>query len=245
MIRNKDNYNPALYSTWYYDHSANDKPLNCWTIYPEGLNCPFPDAEGNLAAVCIECDYIPQMSRISIFWQIPQFVLIGISEIFASITSLEFFYSQAPHSMRSVSQALNLFTNALGSWLTIPLTMLVNADTSDEWIPDNIDEGHLDWYFYLLAGLMFAALLIFIWLAYQFNYVEPEELDKLNAHTRAAEENLGLVADGDEHGLDVHSVVHSGYGDNEEEGAGYRQTSTGSINRKGGKVYTSVEDDQY
>jgi POT family proton-dependent oligopeptide transporter len=55
----------------------------------------------------------------SILWQIPLFILIGVSEIFASITSLEFFYSQAPADMRSVSQASNLFTNAMGSWLTM------------------------------------------------------------------------------------------------------------------------------
>lgn len=181
------------------------------------------------------------MSRLSIFWQIPQFVLIGISEIFASITSLEFFYSQAPHSMRSVSQALNLFTNALGSWLTIPLTMLVNVDTNDEWIPDNIDEGHLDWYFYLLAGLMFAALIIFVYLAYQFHYVEPEELEKLNAHSRAAEEQQGLVG-GEEQGIDVHNVVRAEDDDYDKVGS-----SSSSINSRShkGKSYGQMDNDQY
>jgi dipeptide/tripeptide permease len=81
------------------------------------------------------------MSGLSIFWQIPGFILIGISEIFASITSLEFFYSQAPSNMRSVSQSFNLFTNALGSWLTIPLTLAVNADPNNEWVASNVDEG--------------------------------------------------------------------------------------------------------
>ena len=87
----------------------------------------------------------------------PQFCLIGVAEILASITSLEFFYSQAPTSMRSVSQALNLFTNALGSWLTIPLLILVNSGLfGEEWVPENLDDGHLSRYFFLLAGLMVA-----------------------------------------------------------------------------------------
>lgn len=79
---------------------------------------------------CISCDNIPQMSNISVFWQIFQFVLIGISEIMASITSLEFFYSQAPTVMRSVTQSLNLATSALGSFIVIPILLMVNANPS-------------------------------------------------------------------------------------------------------------------
>jgi hypothetical protein len=85
--------------------------------------------------------------------------------------------------MRSVSQSLNLFTNALGSFLVIPVLLLVNSDpskrlsasvitcwatttdphlcyfaptntTGNEWVPTNLDDGHLDYYFFLLAGLM-------------------------------------------------------------------------------------------
>lgn len=200
-------YNPYQYANWYSDNSGYDKPTNCWQT------CPA--VNGVLSTDCISCDVLPQMSKLSIFWQIPQFVLIGISEIFASITSLEFFYSQAPMSMRSVSQALNLFTNALGSWLTIPLTMAVNADSKDEWIPDNIDEGHLDWYFYLLAGLMFAALLIFVYLAYQFHYVLPEQLEKLNKLATGADHD---DVDG-ETGLLVHNAILSDHTDEDNSGS--------------------------
>ena len=83
-----------------------------------------------LNLTCIDCDNIPQMSSISVMWQAFQFSLVGASEILAAITSLEFFYSQAPISMRSVSQSLNLFTNALGSFLVIPVLLMVNSDPS-------------------------------------------------------------------------------------------------------------------
>ena len=44
---------------------------------------------------------------------------------------------------------------ALGSWLTIPLLYIVNSGGSGkEWVPVNIDDGHLDYYFFLLAALM-------------------------------------------------------------------------------------------
>jgi solute carrier family 15 (peptide/histidine transporter), member 3/4 len=169
--RNIDNYDPYKYQDWYADHSL-DKPLNCQQI------CPAID--GVLSLSCISCDDIPQMSQISIFWQVPQFVLIGISEIFASITSLEFFYSQAPSRMRSVSQASNLFTNALGSWLTIPLTLLVNINPRHQWVTSNVDEGNLQAYFYLLAGLMSGALILFYYLSAGYVYADPLQLAALD-----------------------------------------------------------------
>jgi hypothetical protein len=116
--------------------------------------------------------------------QVPQFVLIGIAEIFASITSLEFFYSQAPSQMRSVSQAMNLFTNALGSWLAIPLTLLVNINPNNEWIASNVDDGHLEYYFFLLAGLMAIAQIVYSTLSGGFIYADPEILQELSKQTK-------------------------------------------------------------
>ena len=46
------------------------------------------------------------------------------------LSYLTSFPSQAPTSMRSVTQSLNLFTNALGSFSVIPLLLIVNSDSS-------------------------------------------------------------------------------------------------------------------
>ncbi len=62
--------------------------------------------------------------------QVFQFGLVGASEILASVSALEFFYSQAPASMRSVTQSLNLATTALGSFIVIPILLAVNSDPS-------------------------------------------------------------------------------------------------------------------
>ena len=42
-------------------------------------------------------------------------MLIGISEIFASVTGLEYAYTKAPPSMKSFVQSIYLPTNAFGS----------------------------------------------------------------------------------------------------------------------------------
>lgn len=81
-------------------------------------------------------------------------------------------------AMRSVSQSLNLLTTAIGSLIVIPMIYIVNSDPSkilcnvstvfllfviniitycwldNEWLPVNLDDGHLTWYFLLLAALM-------------------------------------------------------------------------------------------
>ena len=44
-----------------------------------------------------DLEYIPM----SIFWQVPQYFLVGCAEVFTFIGQLEFFYDQAPDAMRS------------------------------------------------------------------------------------------------------------------------------------------------
>jgi len=52
---------------------------------------------------------------ISILYQIPQFGLMGISEVFVMITGLEFAYCQAPKRMQSVVTGMFFIANGLGS----------------------------------------------------------------------------------------------------------------------------------
>ena len=123
-----------------------------------------------LSLDCISCDDIPQASSISVLWQIPQFSLIGISEILASITSIEFFYSQAPTALRSSSQALNSSTQALGALLLVPLIYIVNAQAGSEWLPTDLNQGHLVWYFMLLAAIMAVDLVALWWVSRGYAY---------------------------------------------------------------------------
>lgn len=169
--RDIDDYNPYQYVEWYSGTCDDcDEPANCNQVCDLQVN-------GTLSVECVECDDIPQMSDMSMLWQMPLFVLVGISEIFASITSLEFFYSQAPSEMRSVSQACNLFTNAIGSWLTIPLTILVNVNSSDEWIPSDLNSGHLELYFLVLAALMLVAYVGFVQISKGYVYISAEHFE--------------------------------------------------------------------
>ncbi|KAM7271771.1 hypothetical protein ACFE04_030985 [Oxalis oulophora] len=103
---------------------------------------------------------------LSILWQIPQYTLLGAAEIFTFIGQLEFFYDQSPDAMRSLCSAFSLFTTSLGSYLSAFILTVVTYFTTRNgkkgWIPDNLNEGHLDKYFWVLAGLSLGNLLIYV-----------------------------------------------------------------------------------
>ncbi|XP_071735747.1 protein NRT1/ PTR FAMILY 8.3-like [Rutidosis leptorrhynchoides] len=102
----------------------------------------------------------------NIFWQAPQYVFLGAAEVFFFIGQLEFFYDQSPDAMRSLCSALSLLTTALGNYLSSFILTVVTYVTarggSPGWIPDNLNEGHLDYFFWLLAGLSFLNLVVYI-----------------------------------------------------------------------------------
>ncbi|KAK6245027.1 hypothetical protein QUC31_011436 [Theobroma cacao] len=113
----------------------------------------------------------------SIFWQVPQYFIIGCAEVFAFIGQLEFFYEQAPDAMRRLCSALSLTTAALGNYLS---TLLVNIVTdfstrhgNPGWIPDNLNYGHLHYFFWLLAVLSLLNLGVYLVVARSYTYKKP------------------------------------------------------------------------
>ncbi|GFZ01638.1 peptide transporter 1 [Actinidia rufa] len=113
----------------------------------------------------------------SIFWQVPQYFLVGCAEVFTFIGQLEFFYEQAPDAMRSLCSALSLTTVALGNYLSSLLVTIVTSISTKNgklgWLPDNLNYGHLDYFFWLLAILSVINLGVFIMVAKWYTYKRP------------------------------------------------------------------------
>ena len=96
---------------------------------------------------------------VHMLWLLPQIIIITVGEIMFSITGIEFAYSQAPDSMKSVVQALWLWTTAFGNVIVI---FVAAAGTFD----DRSSE------FFMFACLMLVDMALFIALAYRyFNYL--------------------------------------------------------------------------
>uniref|UniRef100_K3W8L1 Major facilitator superfamily (MFS) profile domain-containing protein n=1 Tax=Globisporangium ultimum (strain ATCC 200006 / CBS 805.95 / DAOM BR144) TaxID=431595 RepID=K3W8L1_GLOUD len=119
-----------------------------------------------------ETEALP-MSAISVWWQTPQFLLIGISEILTSISSYDLFYSEVPESMRSVCQALNLLTTTLGYIVAGALNSIFSF-----WITSDLNDGNLEYIFYVMALLVLLNMIAFVFVSQSFEYHVPPPSDK-------------------------------------------------------------------
>ncbi|KAI9512004.1 oligopeptide transporter [Russula earlei] len=70
---------------------------------------------GEFVSTCLDADQNPVTSSLNVWIQSGSYLLIALSEIFASITGLEYAFTKAPKNMRSLVMALFLFTSAISS----------------------------------------------------------------------------------------------------------------------------------
>jgi peptide/histidine transporter 3/4 len=120
---------------------------------------------------------------LSVFVLLPQYVLIGAAEVFTSVGALEFFYDQAPDSMRSLGTALFLTTIGVGNFLSSALLSAIVHVTGhhdhQSWIVDNLNHCRLDYFYWLLAGLSGLNLCFFMGLAHWYKYKRTESVAEL------------------------------------------------------------------
>ncbi len=96
--------------------------------------------------------------RPHVLWQVPAYLLMAVAEVLVSVTALEFAYTQAPVSMKSVIMSLWYLTISGGSLLTATVAKL--------------NKFHGAGYFVLFAALMFAGAMAFVAVARRYQPVE-------------------------------------------------------------------------
>ncbi|XP_076446957.1 solute carrier family 15 member 4-like [Babylonia areolata] len=132
-------------------------------------------------------------SSMSVFVQVPQFALVGASEVFASICGLEFAYTQAPKSMQGVLMGLFLVTSGLGGFIATGILNAVQAATKDNpWFDDEINNAHVQYYFFLFGGLMFLDFLVFLIIAkfYRYRSTKYDELPDMEIEVEPAKSDV-------------------------------------------------------
>ncbi|KAG5138961.1 hypothetical protein AAZX31_12G001600 [Glycine max] len=110
----------------------------------------------------------------SIWWLIPQYFLFGVSEVFTMVGLQEFFYDQVPNELRSMGLALYLSIFGVGSFISGFLISVIEKlsgkDGQDSWFANNLNKAHVDYFYWLLAGLSVMGLALFICSAKSYIY---------------------------------------------------------------------------
>ncbi|OJJ39933.1 hypothetical protein ASPWEDRAFT_151477 [Aspergillus wentii DTO 134E9] len=122
-----------------------------------------------------ECLDYDEPSNVSILLQIPAYSLIGLSELFSILSAMEYAFTKAPKSMRSIVTSIFLLTSTIGSMLGITLAPVsTNPKVLVEYAS--------------LSGIMFMTAVLFQLVFRKYNKTE-EAMNLIGDSSSMSDEN--------------------------------------------------------
>nr|ACN26535.1 unknown [Zea mays] len=109
----------------------------------------------------------------SLWWMVPQYVLFGAADVYTMVGLQEFFYDQVPDKLRSLGLALYLSIFGVGSFISSTLVSIIDSVTTargGSWFSNNLNRGHVDYFYWLLAALSALELLAYVFFAVTYKY---------------------------------------------------------------------------
>lgn len=111
---------------------------------------------------------------LTIFILLPQFVLMGVADACSEVAKIEFFYDQAPESMKSLGTSYSMTSvgigNVLSSFILSTVSHITKENGHKGWITNNLNDSRLDLYFAFLAVLSCLNFLFFLIVTKYFRY---------------------------------------------------------------------------
>ena len=126
---------------------------------------------------------VTEPNSMNILWLIPQYVVMTLGEVMFSVTGLEFSYAQSPPSMKSVLQACWLLTVAFGNVIVV---IIAEAALFDSQASE----------FFLFAGLMFVDMLVFMFMAYNYQPNDPNKVEEAEPLTNGDSREIKALETG-------------------------------------------------
>ncbi|KAG9460008.1 hypothetical protein H6P81_004516 [Aristolochia fimbriata] len=100
------------------------------------------------------------LKQISLFWLSFQFGIFGIADMFTLVGLLDFFYTEAPAGMRSLSTSFTFLSLSFGYYLSSVFVNVINSVTrritpsKQGWLHGlNLNDNNLDLFYWFLAIL--------------------------------------------------------------------------------------------
>ncbi|RID42325.1 hypothetical protein BRARA_J02217 [Brassica rapa] len=119
-------------------------------------------------------------TMLSAMWLLPYMLLGGISEALISIAQNEFFYSELPKSMSSVATTLSGLNMAAASLVSSWIVTAVDTATCRSWITEDINEGHLDYYYWLMTAFSLLNVVYFVWCSKAYGKCKSDTDNSIN-----------------------------------------------------------------
>ncbi|KAL3521288.1 hypothetical protein ACH5RR_019437 [Cinchona calisaya] len=110
----------------------------------------------------------------TVFSLLPEYVHVGIADVFDAIGLLEFFYDQSPEDMRSLGTTF--FTSGIGlgnflnSFLVTAVDKISRRHGGKSWIGKKLNDPHLDYYYGLLLVISTLNLGLILWASRKYVY---------------------------------------------------------------------------
>ncbi|KAK6931178.1 Proton-dependent oligopeptide transporter family, partial [Dillenia turbinata] len=112
---------------------------------------------------------------ITFFWIALQYLFLGSADLFTLAGLLEFFFTEAPSSMRSLATSLSWASLAMGYYLSSAIVSIVNSVTGDSnhksWLSGtNLNHYHLERFYWLMCVLSGLNFLHYLFWACRYKY---------------------------------------------------------------------------
>lgn len=118
-----------------------------------------------------EFNFLTPMNKLSAYWLLIQYCLIGIAEVFCIVGLLEFLYEEAPDAMKSIGSAYAALAGGLGCFVASTLNTIIKTVTGDRegsqrsWLSQNINTGRFDYLYWFLTVLSVINFIAFLYSA--------------------------------------------------------------------------------
>ncbi|KAL0364084.1 UNVERIFIED_CONTAM: protein NRT1/ PTR FAMILY 4.6 [Sesamum angustifolium] len=112
---------------------------------------------------------------VTFLWIAFQYLFLGSADLFTLAGLMEFFFTEAPFSMRSLATSLSFASLAMGYYLSTVIISIVNGVTGGSrhkpWLSgSNLNDYHLDRFYWLLCSLSGLNFMQYLFWATRYKY---------------------------------------------------------------------------